>query len=173
MGTGADWIWVLDGSVAPSSGALRVLMEAVRGLGSGDQPALLAGVTLDRRGAVDPSRAAWYRRAPTEAALEAAELGLLPIRAAAGSVLVSRRAALAEGGPRPGLALPGAMLEWTARLLRTRKGYWVPESTGETLSPAPVDRSSACAVLAGAAFAGADRLRAALTLAGQAKAPLT
>ena len=172
LATGADWIWVLDGSAAPRPGALDELLGALERTGGLPDPVLLGGVVVDAGGRVDEARAAWYRRAPTELAMAAAERRLLPIRASAGPVLVSRRGAEAEP-PRERAAFgAGAVLEWTARLLRDGVGYLVPASeyvaAGAARDPA-LDPLTAARLVGGRAFSGTDRLRVGFELAERAR----
>jgi hypothetical protein len=169
--TGAEWLWVLDGSAVPRPAALGALLEALGRVHELADPVLLAGVVLDPDGRVDPGRAAWYRRGHPEPAMAAAERRLLPIRATAGPVLVRRGAVEAEL-PRAGTPFAaGAVLEWTATVLRRPAGYLVPDSeyvaTASEGDPA-LDRGVAARLVAGRAFSGADRLRVGFELAERA-----
>jgi hypothetical protein len=161
---GAEWAWVMDSSVLPRADALQHLVEAVARIGGLPQPVALAGVVLCHDGRPDPLRAAWYRRSPTELSLEAVERRLLPIRAAGGPVLIHRRALGADVLPRPRLSQAGAVLEWTARLLRSRAGYLVPDSESRSIGDTRMEIATAAAVLFGGAFSGLDRVRTALEL---------
>jgi hypothetical protein len=155
----AEWIWVLDGSAVPRQGALAAFLEALDRVGGLPEPVLLAGVVVGPDGLVDEPRAAWYLRSGIEPAMTAAGRRLLPIRAAGGPVLV-HRAAL-DALPRTGLAPPGGVLEWTARLLRARAGYLVPESEHSALAHVrhPLDDPRvAAALLLGGGLSGAERL---------------
>jgi hypothetical protein len=169
-GTEPDWILVCDPAFAPRPGAVEALSGALERIDGLPAPALLAAVVVGGDGEVDAALAAWYRRAPTELAMAAAERRLLPIRAAAGPVLVRRTVAAAQ--PPPAGLAPGAVLEWTARLLREAPGYLVPESrfgvSGRARDPAlaPV---TAAKLVAGRAFAGTDRLRVAAELLERAR----
>ncbi|MEA2474917.1 MAG: hypothetical protein QOE06_2832 [Thermoleophilaceae bacterium] len=169
---GPEWILFHDRSLEPRLGATEALAAALERVAGLPEPALLAGVVVDGGGLVDRSRAAWYRRAPTELAMAAAEVRLLPIRATAGPALVRR--SLAEADPPPGgaRAEPGAMLEWTARLLRDRAGYLVPEA--EFVAPAPLrdpalDPRTAARLVTGGAFTGTDRIRVGAELIERAR----
>ena len=168
---GAEWVWLLDESAIPRPSALLALVEALDRIEGLPRPAILAGAVVGPSGEVDPSLAPWYRRAPTENAMTAAEWRLLPIRAAGGPVLVSRRAIETEQPPRPRLSTASAMLEWTARLLRSRRGYWVPESEhlagAEARDPAAQPLASA-ALLLGGSFTGSERLGVGFELAERA-----
>jgi len=169
---GAEWIWVLDGTAVPRAGALERLLAALERVDGLPDPVLLGAVVVDSGGRVDRARAPWYRRAPTELAMAAAERRLLPIRASSGPVLVQRSAAEAEP-PRAGSAFaPGVVLEWTARLLRDRVGYMVPESEAVAAAGArdpALDPRTALRLVAGTAFSGTDRLRVVAELAERAR----
>lgn len=165
--TQAEWIWLLDESAAPRPDALLALLQALARLDGLPEPAVLAGVVLTPGGEVDIDLAAWYRGAPTEIAMAAVDRRLLPIRAAPAPVLVHRRAVESEPGPRGSLVRPAAVLEWTARVLRSGHGYCVPESvsvstgSGRGRVGGPL---GAAALLMGGAFRGAERLRVGLDL---------
>ena len=162
LASGREWILLSDRSLEPRPTALDELIGGLRRADGLPAPDLLAGVVVDAAGAVDDALAAWYRRAPTELAMAAAERRLLPIRAAAGPVMV-RRAAAESKPPRPRAAFaPGAVLEWTARLLRDAPGYLVPGSEYVAVAAArdpALDPFTAVRLVAGSAFAGTDRLR--------------
>lgn len=166
-----DWVWVLDGSVEPRSGALERLLAATCRVGDLPAAALICGVVLEPGGGVHPGRAPWFRRTPTELAMAAAERRLLPIRASAGPVLV-HRSALEAAWPRAGAPFaPATVLEWTARMLRGRTGYMAPDSEyvlrGPAADPA-LGLRTAASLVAGTAFSGTDRVRVAFDLAERA-----
>jgi hypothetical protein len=173
--SGAEWVWVLDGSAAPQPEALLALLQALDRVERLPEPQLLAGVVLEEDGSLDPTRAAWYRRGPREQTMAAGERRLLPIRAAAGPVLVRSDVVDALAPPRRALAPPGGVLEWTARLLRARVGYWVPDSESLALASGRNQARSprtAAALLLGGAFAGRERVRVGLELLGGVAGPL-
>lgn len=171
LASGADWIWVLDPCAIPRHGSLTALLDALYRTDELDPPTLLAGAVLGPGGEVDPARAPWYRRTPTESAMSAVALRLLPIRATGGPVLVHRDALQAERPPRPQLPRAGALLEWSARLMHSRSGYWVPQSEFELQAngaPTPRHALVAGALLLGGGFTGSDRLRVSFELLEQA-----
>jgi hypothetical protein len=169
-GTGAEWLWLLDGLVVPRPGALAALLDGVARADGLEQPSVLAAVVVDRHGGVDPRHPVWYRPNQIDLAMMAASRRLLPVRAAAGSVLVRADAAVAE--PPPPRALdPHGVLEWTARILRSGTGYLVPESEGEAVAGArdpAADPRTAGRLLLGGAFVRLDRLRYGYELAERA-----
>jgi hypothetical protein len=135
LASGADWIWVLDGSAVPRPNALQLLLEALDRTDGLPAPALLTGVVVAADGRVDASRPPWYSRYQIHVAVDCADRGLLPVRASVGPALVSRGAVEAVLPPASAPVSPGAVLEWTATLLRARTGYLVPESESEGVGP--------------------------------------
>ena len=160
--SGADWIWVVEDSVSPHPDALQALLDALGRTDDLPAPAVLAGVVRTPDGALDRGRLAWYRRSDLDLALAAAAAQLLPIRATAGPVLVSR-AALETNPPKDTLRpSPASILTWTAHLLRSGMGYLVPDSRYDAREAArdPLgDPRTAATLLIGGAVAGGDRLR--------------
>jgi hypothetical protein len=160
LDTEAQWIWILDGSAAPRADALHALLDGLARADGFEQPQLLTGIVRTPDGRLDSQRGLWYRRGHIEPAMAAARRRLLPVRAAAGPVLVHRDA-LRAVPPRTRTELsPAGLLDLTARILRTRVGYLVPESVSE--APAPmhvVGASTAARFVLGDAFLGLDRLR--------------
>jgi len=166
LATDAEWIWVLDGESEPLDGALEALFEGLSRVDDGlPAPSMLSGVVRTEEGRVDPNRTPWYRRFQPDVALRSADRGLVPLRGSPGPVLVHRPAA--EASPPRELAAisPHGVLEWTARLLRARTGYLVPESESRsngTLGDPLLAPTVALRLLFGRAVVGPDRV--ALTL---------
>src|SRR5436305_11135684 len=59
--TGADWLWLLDGSSVPRPEALAAMRAALERLEGLPDPALLGGVVVGSEGGVDETRARWAR----------------------------------------------------------------------------------------------------------------
>ncbi len=138
MGTGADWIWLLDGGVSPRPDALAQLLRPLEVSLPAGPAAVLASKVLGVDGRLDREAPPWPRMLAREAALDGAEHRLMVIRAARyGSLLVDRRAIVRHGGPRPDFFAGGDDLEWTGRVLRDQAGYLVPQSI-VTRTAAPV-----------------------------------
>jgi len=94
-------------------------------------------------------------------AMSSAARRLLPVRASAGPVLVRRRAAAVDLPSERAHLSAGAVLEWTARMLRSRVGYLVPESETDALDSArdPMrDPLTAMRLLLGRSLVRFDRL---------------
>jgi hypothetical protein len=117
--------------------------------------------------------------------MQAARVGLLPVRAARGASLLVRRDAGAATGPgRARLEGPGAAMEWTGRLLRERMGYLVPASVVDAAAPAPWgaqavgrggldDVKVTAAMLASPGWRAREKLWLALEGAGRAAGTIT
>jgi hypothetical protein len=176
LGTGSEWIWVLDGSAEPVPTALSALLDGLRRVDGLERPAVLAGVPMGGDGRVDARFAPWYRRQPTEDAMEASAVRLLPIRAATGPVLVRSSVAREMPPGRWPKAAPDAVLAWTARILRYRAGYLVPDSasvmSGDARDPLR-NPATAAGLVAGRAFGGMDRARVAVEAGERLVARLT
>jgi hypothetical protein len=128
LATGADWIWVLDGTSLPRPGALTALFDGRERVGELPAPVLLTGLVVTPDGRVHPQREPWYHRFRIDLAVAAADHALVPVRGSRGPALVRRETVAATlPGTSAGLT-PGGVLVWTARLLRTDTGYLVPES---------------------------------------------
>ena len=172
LDTGAEWLWLLDTSALPQPRALGALLDALGRTVGLPAPAILAGIVVRHDGRVDEGRAPWSRRGVTELSMEAAERRLLPIRAATTPLLVHRSALQLAPGPRPGLPLSGALLEWTARTLRTATGYLVPDSVhlaGREARPPSREARTATALMLGGGLSKLERIK----LAGGAGCGLT
>jgi len=124
----APWIWLLGDRVRPRPDALEQLLDQAR---PGDErPAsLLAGMVLDAAGAaVAPALPAGGGRELADV-VRLAGRSLLPIRHAPfANCLVARECFIGEGFPQRSRYGRYAPVEWTARVLRTRDGYFVPAS---------------------------------------------
>jgi hypothetical protein len=166
-----DWVWVLDGSSIPRPGALAALLGGLDRVGELAAPVLLAGVVVTPDGRVDPNRPPWYRRFHLELAMTSVDRGLLPVRASAGPVLVRRQAIEAQPPRAAAAVAPGAVLEWTAALLRDATGYLVAdsESVAAEASRDPMrDPATALRLLLGRTLAWRDRLGLLLELTERA-----
>ncbi|HEX8075420.1 MAG TPA: hypothetical protein VF545_10615 [Thermoleophilaceae bacterium] len=161
LDTGADWVWVLDGTAAPAPDSLAALLDALEDAAGLPAPVVLAGVVLDSNGRADRGRGVWFHRDRADLALAAAERRLLPVRATAAPALVARGAAESELPARRARLGPSGVFEWTARLLREGAGYLVPAAESRALrtvrDPAG-DPLSAIRLLRGRALSGREKL---------------
>lgn len=171
LATGADWIWVLDGSAIPKPDALAALLAGLERSEGLPEPSLLTGVVVDSHGRVARERSPWYRRYTMDVALEGAERGLLPVRGTPGPALVRREAVEAHAADVDTRLVPEDVLCWTVMLLRERTGYLVPESESEIVPGAgdPLRRpTTALRLMRSSAMARWDRLGVALEFAERA-----
>ena len=167
LATGADWLWLLDGSSLPRPGALLALRDAVRRVDGLPEPAVLGGMVVTADGRADETRSLWYRPNQLDVAMASVGRRLLPICASSGPALVRARSARAQLPSRRAALEPGALIEWTARLLRHSVGYLVPESQCEAIAGGrdPVQEPRVAArLLLGTAFGWIDRVRLAYDL---------
>src|SRR5437764_3298503 len=168
LATGADWLWLLDGSSLPRPGALLALRDAVRRVDGLPEPAVLGGMVVMADGRADETRSLWYRPNQLDVAMASVGRRLLPICASSGPALVRARSAQSQLPSRRARLEPGALIEWTARLLRHATGYLVPESEAEATEGGrdPVQEPRVAArLLLGTAFGWFDRVRLAYELA--------
>lgn len=171
VATGADWVWVLDGSATPRPDALAALLAALARTDGLPPPSLLTGVVVGDDGRVAANRSPWYRRFQIDVSLESADRGLAPVRAAVGPALVAREAVEASPPPVRARLTPAAVFEWTARLLRERTGYLVPDSRSEAARATPDflrDPLTVARLIVGGAVIRPDRVALALELSERA-----
>ncbi len=129
LSDGPDWVWMLDDDTIPEPGALEALLDAPARVDGLPAPALLCSRVKWTDGAPHPMNEPWPRWTDEATALGAIERGLLAIRAATYvSILVSGAALQESGPPRAPYFIWGDDVEFTARVLKERTGYYVPES---------------------------------------------
>lgn len=122
---GHDLVWIMDDDVVPEPGALAGLLDG-RSASADRDPWLLASKVLWRDGRLHPMNAPIPAWKEPGLLLETAErrAGLLPIRAATfTSLLVDRRAIDRYGLPEKRYFLWSDDLEYTARILRSERGF--------------------------------------------------
>ena len=131
LADGVQWLWLLDGSVAPEPDALARLLEALEPLdtpGGPVPPVLLASTVVTAAGRLHPGSVPVPEVARGDLVVAAYDRRLVALRLARrGSLLVHRRAfedppTLAAGSPLDD------DLAWSARLLRHELGLLVPAS---------------------------------------------
>lgn len=124
-GAGGEWVWLVDGSVAPEPEALERLLEASQRLAARPPPVLLASKVVTPAGRPEPASLPVPEVFDHELVVQACAQRLLAVRVArTGSLLVRRHALERHGPPRSRLA----ELEWSARLLARAPGLLVPDS---------------------------------------------
>ena len=134
--TGADWLWLLDDDSFPRRNALTELLTALERLEGKEPPALLASRVEWTDGQPHPMNRPTVQRRDPDLLARAAGMGLLPLRAATFvSLLVSREAVERNGFPLRQFFWQTDDIEYTARVLRSSRGYFVPDSVVEHRTP--------------------------------------
>jgi GT2 family glycosyltransferase len=126
---GADLVWLMDDDTVPEPGALAALLDTRRRY-PGRPPAVLASRVVWTDGRDHPMNTP--RRKPfvhRPELRDATAVGCLPIRSASFvSILVSAADCRETGGPVADYFLWNDDFEFTARLLRRRRGLLCPAS---------------------------------------------
>lgn len=138
----ADWLWLLDGSVAPREDALARLLETLDSFEDLPSPDLLVSKIVRSDGSLDPGSLPVAQVRDPDLAVAAFERHLLSLRVARrGSLLVRTSAVVAIAARWPHLDPFMDDLEWTARLLKSRTGLLVPGSSATRLSRSTTRRA--------------------------------
>jgi rhamnopyranosyl-N-acetylglucosaminyl-diphospho-decaprenol beta-1,3/1,4-galactofuranosyltransferase len=133
---GADWLWLLDDDSFPRPNALAELLAALERLDGDPKPALLASRVEWQDGDPHPMNMPTVRRRDPQLLVEAVRMGYLPLRATTFvSLLLAREATEREGMPRRDFFWQADDIEYTARILRQERGYFVPGSVVEHRTP--------------------------------------
>lgn len=140
---GYEWIWLMDDDTIPSPGALTALLTAEHIIRSREPETLvLASRVVWTDGRLHPMNQPRPKTSWSEL-VAAAELGYMPLRAASFvSLLVHRRAVDLHGLPHGYYFVWNDDLEYTARLLRSGHGFWVPASVVEHRTTEPYTAAS-------------------------------
>ena len=122
-----DWLWLMDDDTVPSATALeRLLDHAVDGV------SLLASRVVWTDGRVHPMNTPDPDLRDLDALAAAVERAVLPIRTSTfPSLLVRREAVERHGPPRKGFYVWSDDVDFTARILRSERGLYVPASVAE------------------------------------------
>ena len=127
--TGADWLWLLDDDSFARPSALAELLEALRRVNGKAPPAILSSRVEWRDGEPHPMNLPVIRPDDGQQLADALKSGLLPLRAASWvSLLISRKAVERFGMPLRQFFYQADDIEYTARILRDTRGYYVPRS---------------------------------------------
>jgi rhamnopyranosyl-N-acetylglucosaminyl-diphospho-decaprenol beta-1,3/1,4-galactofuranosyltransferase len=124
---GADWIWLMDDDTLPEPGALKALLDARAR--ADREPYLLYSKAVWEDGTLHPMNYPGFERHRPELMVIGAERKLLPLRTATFvSLLVSRKAIDEFGLPLARYFIWSDDIEYSARIMRERAGYFVPQS---------------------------------------------
>jgi len=127
--SGAEWFWLMDDDTIPEPDALEALLEPLGRLDGLPRPAILASKVNWTDGKMHLMNPPWPRWDPKGYAVDAAERRLLPMRACTYvSMLLHRDAVEKHGVPIKHWFIWGDDIEFTARVLRSEPGYFVPGS---------------------------------------------
>ena len=130
--SGAEWIWLMDDDSIARPTALAELLKALRRLDGADRPAILCSRVEWRDGQPHPMNRPSVRRRDQDALVEAVKKELLPVRATTWvSLLLARESVERVGLPPRHFFYQADDIEYTARVLRDARGYFVPASVVE------------------------------------------
>ena len=136
LATGADWVWLLDDDSFARPSALSELLEALRRLDGEAPPTVLTSRVEWKDGELHPMNLPVIRPDDGEQFRDALRRGLLPVRAASWvSLMLSREAVERAGMPLRQFFYQADDIEYTARILRDTRGYFVPRSVVEHSTP--------------------------------------
>jgi rhamnopyranosyl-N-acetylglucosaminyl-diphospho-decaprenol beta-1,3/1,4-galactofuranosyltransferase len=131
----ADWLWLLDDDSVPRPGALAELLAALERL-DGRSPVLLGGRVEWLDGEPHPMNLPTFDQRDPGRLVDALRRGFLPLRAASWVSLFLETDAVRRGEmPRREFFFQADDIEYTARMLRRRSGYFVPTSVVEHRTP--------------------------------------
>jgi rhamnopyranosyl-N-acetylglucosaminyl-diphospho-decaprenol beta-1,3/1,4-galactofuranosyltransferase len=135
---GYEWIWLLDDDTFADERCLETLLEGVAR--APRRPSVMTSVVRWRDSTLHPMNRPWLRIVPRGRYAEAVAAGLAPIRAATFVSTMVRSDAVSQHGLPPGHYFVWLDdIQYTARILRDRDGYIVPESTAVHWTPKAYD----------------------------------
>jgi len=140
---GFEWLWIMDSDIEPTPQALEKLLEASEHL-ENENPAILASRILWTDGSLHPMNYPWPRPFPLTQYLRYRAMGFPPIRwAAFTSILIASWAVQRYGFPCTEFFIRADDLEYTGRILRNEKGFWVLNSVAIHKTPTKYTPASA------------------------------
>jgi GT2 family glycosyltransferase len=136
--TGTDWLWLLDDDSIARPDALAQLLGGLDRVPAGPPPLLLGSRVVWTDGRPHPTNLPITERRDPALLVAAVERGMLPLRATSFvSLLLSREAVQRYGLPVSGYWYQVDDIEFTARILRSERGFVVTRSVIEHRTPAP------------------------------------
>ena len=129
------WMWLMDDDTIPEPDALERLLEAP----VEDSPALLVSKVVWTDGRIHPMNPPRLDLRDMDAVVKGFERGAVPLRLCTfPSLLVSSAAARRHRLPRKEFFLWSDDIDFTARVLRHERGYFVPASVAVHKTNTPV-----------------------------------
>ncbi len=129
LGSGLRWQWVMDDDTMPRPDALERLFAARERLDGLPEPVMLYSKVLWTDGRMHPMNFPGFRMSDPHLFISGVEQGLPPLRWATFPSLLLRSDAVERyGPPRKGYFLWSDDIDFTARILRSEAGYFVPDS---------------------------------------------
>ena len=126
---GYDWLWTLDDDTLPRADALARLLDARERLDGMPDPVMLYGRVIWTDGNLHPMNLANLDGRDPQRFFDGVARTLPPLRwATFPSLLVRADAVRRHGLPRKSFFLWSDDIDFTARILRSEPGYFVPES---------------------------------------------
>ncbi|MDQ6860022.1 MAG: glycosyltransferase family 2 protein [Verrucomicrobiota bacterium] len=124
-----DWLWLLDDDTIARSDALEQLLAAWTRFPEEMKPEMLTSVARWSDDTMHPMNVPHFRHDDAWFDYSAAERGTMSIRTATFVSLLVRRRAVAEFGlPMADYFIWRDDIEWTGRVLKTKRGVLVPTS---------------------------------------------
>lgn len=132
---GFEWAWLMDDDTIPAPDALERLLAAD---GDGRRPLVLASRVLWDDGSDHPMNKPWPKAVAGDETIRAAAAGVMPLRSASFVSIMIRTVALDRYGfPHRHYFIWNDDVEFTARVLRRERGYWVPASVAHHRTKSP------------------------------------
>jgi GT2 family glycosyltransferase len=129
---GCDWLWLMDDDTIASPAALERLLARASSEDGLPPASLLASKVVWTDGRVHPMNTPDPDLRDLDGLVRGLERGLLPVRTSTfPSLLVSRGAVERHGPPRAGYFVWSDDVDFTARILRRERGYYVAASVVE------------------------------------------
>lgn len=126
---GNEWLWVMDDDTIPDLNAFQAFEDAFNTFTTSRQPIVMASKVNWTDGELHPMNISWFKKRPGELLIEMSEKGFLPLRSTSFvSVFLNRKAVEIYGLPLAHYFIWNDDFEYTARILKTELGIYVPKS---------------------------------------------
>ena len=135
--TESDWYWLMDDDSIPRPTALEELLRAVERIDGAGRPAIMCSRVVWRDGNPHVMNRPVVARGNGPEVVASVRNRVLPVRAVTWvSLLLAREAVERFGLPPVHFFYQADDIEYTARILRETRGYYVPDSVVEHRTPA-------------------------------------